>query len=135
MELEADLLDTDVICRYLLNDHPGTLSARAAHLIESGADLRISILTLAEVAHVLRSVYARSPDQIGEALQLLLARENIHTQEIDTDIAIEALEMTRASRRVSVPDALVWGLARTTGLRVRSFDRQFPHSGIRLVEP
>ena len=34
-----DLLDTNVICRYLLNDHPGTMSARAAALIESAQPL------------------------------------------------------------------------------------------------
>lgn len=130
-----DLLDADVLCRYLLNDHPGTLSTRAAHLIESDASFHVSILTLAEVAHVLRSVYARSPEQIATALILLLERQNLATAEIDAEIAVEALELTRQSRRVSVPDALLWALARARGSRVRSFDRQFPQQGIQVKEP
>lgn len=50
-----EFLDSDVICRYLTNDHP-ELSPRAAALIDSDRRLRVSILILAEVAHVLRSV-------------------------------------------------------------------------------
>src|SRR4051812_16986270 len=110
----AALVDTDVLCRYLLDDYPGSLSRQAAALIESPQRLMISILTLAEAAHVLRSVYARSPEQIAAALILFLDRDNVEACEIDTDLAIEAMELTRASRRASVPDALLWALARQT---------------------
>jgi predicted nucleic acid-binding protein len=115
LEPPVDLLDTDVLCRYLLNDYPADLSARCGQIIESEQSFRVSLLTLAEVAHVLRSVYHRSPEQIAAALILLLERENIETHEIDTYLAIEALELTRPSRRVSVPDALLWALAREAG--------------------
>lgn len=135
LEHHPDLLDTDVICRYLLNDHPDSLSARAARLIESDQPLRVSILTLAEAAHVLRSVYTRSPEQIATALILLLERANIESCEVETDLAAEALELTRGSRRVSVSDALLWALARTLGARIRSFDRRFPREGIAVKEP
>jgi predicted nucleic acid-binding protein len=131
----GDLVDTDVICRYLLNDYPGASSQQAADLIESSQPLIVSILTLAEVTHVLRSVYARSPCQIAEALILLLDRENVETYEVETDLAIQALEITRGSRRVSVPDGLLWALARKTGARVRTFDRQFPQDGIVVAPP
>src|SRR5213593_4426188 len=94
-------LDTDVLCRYLLNDHPESRSARAAQLIEHTSPLRISLLTLAEVAHVLRTVYRRSPAQIAVSLIRLLQRENVETYEVVTELAIEALEMTHPSRRVS----------------------------------
>lgn len=99
-----------MICRYLVNDHVEH-SPRAARLIDSDRLLRISILTLAEVAHVLRSFYRRTPDQIADGLIQLLERENIATHEIDTDLAIEAIDMTRPSRRISVPDALLWATA------------------------
>jgi predicted nucleic acid-binding protein len=128
-------VDTDVLCRYLLNDHPASSSRRAAARIESPQPLVVSILTLAEVAHVLRSVYGRSPEQIAAALILLLDRENIESCEVETDLAIEALELMRASRRVSVPDALLWALARKMGSRVRTFDRRFPTDGITVAEP
>src|SRR5579883_1687877 len=90
-----EFLDSDVICRYLLNDHPANLSRRAARAIESGNSYHISILILAEVAHVLRSVYSRSPADIAGALIQLLERENIAAHEIETEIAIEAMELTR----------------------------------------
>jgi predicted nucleic acid-binding protein len=129
------LVDTDVLCRYLLNDYPDSLSARAAQLIESEQPLRVSILTLAEAAHVLRSVYGRSGDQIAGALILLLERQNVESFEVITDLAIAALELTRPSGRVSFPDALLWAVARSADLRVRSFDRRFPRDGIDLREP
>ena len=107
---EVEFLDSDVICRYLVNDHVEH-SPRAARLIDSDRLLWISILTLAEVAHVLRSVYQRTPEQIADGLIQLLERENIAAHELDTDLAIGALELTRPSRRISVPDALLWATA------------------------
>ena len=84
---------------------------------------------------MLRSVYLRSPEAIAAALTQLLERENIDAHEIATEVAIAALEMTRSSRRVSVPDALLWALARASGHSVRSFDRRFPRIGITIEEP
>jgi predicted nucleic acid-binding protein len=131
----VEFLDSDVICRYLVNDHV-ELSPRSAQLIDSHRRLRISILTLAEVAHVLRSFYGRTPEQIADALIQLLERENIATHELDTDLAIEALDMTRPSRRISVPDALLWAIAQTSApARVWSFDRRFPSDGLDLAAP
>src|SRR2546427_731835 len=88
--IEKSVLDADVVCRYLLNDHPETLSARASRLIDSEQPLKIAILTLAEAAHMLRSVYGRSPDQIASALVLLLERENVTVYEVETETVIEA---------------------------------------------
>jgi predicted nucleic acid-binding protein len=131
----VEFLDTDVICRYLMNDH-AELSPRAARLIDSDRLLRISLLTLAEVAHVLRLIYKRTAAQIAGALTQLLDRENISTHEVDTDLAIEALELTQPSRRVSVPDPMLWALAYSAPpARIWSFDRHFPTSGIDLREP
>lgn len=131
----TEFLDSDVICRYLVNDHP-ELSPRAARLIDSSRPLRISILTLAEVAHVLRSFYQRTPDEVAHGLIQLLERENIITHELDTDLAIEAIDMTRPSRRISIPDALLWATAQPAApARVWSFDRRFPDDGLELAVP
>jgi predicted nucleic acid-binding protein len=130
-----EFLDSDVICRYLMNDH-AALSPRAAVLIDADRPLRISILTVAEVAHVLRSVYARTPQQVADALIQLLERENIQVHEVDTDLTIEALGLTRPSRRVSIPDALLWAVALAAApARIWSFDRRFPREGIQVEEP
>jgi predicted nucleic acid-binding protein len=131
----VEFLDSDVICRYLTNDDP-QLSLRAAALIDSERPLRISILILAEVAHVLRSFYRRPPEQVAGALIRLLERENIEAHEVDTDVAIEALELTRPSRRVSVPDALLWATAQVVPpARIWTFDERFPGHGIETAAP
>jgi hypothetical protein len=50
---------------------------------------------------------------------------------IDRATAVEALLLCRPSGRVSVPDALTWAEARTSGAgAVYSFDRTFPSDGI-----
>jgi len=131
----TEFLDANLICRYLTDDHP-ELSPRAAALIDSDHQLRISLLMLAEAAQVLRSFYRRAPDQIADALIRLLERSNIRVHEVDTDHAIQALQLTRPSRRISVPHALLWAIAQAaTPALVWSFDRKFPREGIDLVEP
>ena len=47
-----DLLDTNVVARYLVGDAP-QLAARAAALIDSDHPLRISVIALAELGFVL----------------------------------------------------------------------------------
>jgi predicted nucleic acid-binding protein len=131
----TELLDANVVCRYLTGDHPEH-SERAAELIESDRELRISVLILAEAAHVLRRVYGHPPGTVADALIELVQRENIEAHELETDLVVEALLMCRDSGRVSVPDALLWALARAAApARVWSFDRRFPGSQIELREP
>ena len=131
----TELLDANVVCRYLTGDHPEH-SERAAELIESDRQLRISVLILAEAAHVLRRVYGHPPAVVVDALIQLLGRENLEVHEVETDLVVQALLACRDSGRVSVPDALLWALARGAApSRVWSFDRRFPATGIELREP
>lgn len=130
-----ELLDANVICRYLADDHPEH-SERAARLIESDRPLRVSVLVLAETAHVLRRGYGHPQEAVVKALIELLQREHLDVHEVDTDRAIEALHRCLPSGRVSVPDALLWATARDAApARVWTFDQRFPREDIACEEP
>jgi predicted nucleic-acid-binding protein len=59
-------VDTNVIVRYLTNDHPQQ-SARARKFID-GNDVWVAATVLLETEWVLRSVYRYAPEQITNAL-------------------------------------------------------------------
>ena len=60
-------VDTNVIIRYLTNDHPQQ-SARARRLVD-GQDVWVPTTVLLETEWVLRSVYRHAPTQIAAALR------------------------------------------------------------------
>ena len=52
------------------------------------------------------------------------------------EVLLSGLELCRPSGRVSVPDALIWAMARAQPPSVvYTFDRRFPAEGIELREP
>jgi predicted nucleic acid-binding protein len=109
------------------------MADRAMAVIESDQNLGISAVALAETAHVLRSVYGRPREQIVDSLIDLVQRENIVPHGLDRATLVEALRLCRPSGRVSIPDALLWAEARSSGSGVVfSFDRQFPALGIEV---
>jgi predicted nucleic acid-binding protein len=118
--------------RYLTEDVP-PMAQRAAAVIESDTAVSVAAVALAEAAHVLRTIYRRSREQIVDALLELVRRENVQPYRMGRAILIEALLMCRPSGRVSIPDALLWAEARSAGAdAVYSFDRQFPSTGIEV---
>lgn len=131
----AEFLDANVIIRYLLQDSPD-LGARAKALIDSSRVFLVSTVTLAEVSHVLRSVYRRDHNRIASALIDFLGKSNVDTFEIDTVLAIDALESTRNSGRINVADALVQSTAKSVlNGRVWTFDERFLSDGIEVATP
>ena len=126
------LLNASFVIRYLI-DEPTPMGDRATAVIESDQALGIAAVTLAEAAHVLRSVYGRAREQIVDALIALVERENIIPHRLDRATLVEALRICRPSGRVSIPDALLWAEARSSGSGiVYTFDRQFPAAGIEV---
>jgi len=131
----ASFLDTSVLARYLVQDHP-ELGRRAAALIDSSARLSVSLVILTELAFVLTRHYRIGRKQVVAALTELALRENIETHEAPSEVAVEALEMCAPSGRISFADAMAWAIARTSSdATVWSFDRRFPTRGITLREP
>ena len=111
------------------------MAERAARLIESELRLRISVVTLAEVSFVLKSVYNVPREVIVDTLNGLIGRDNISVHGVHKTLVTGRLMMCRDSGRVSIPDALLWAVARSNSpAAVYTFDRKFPSSGIELRE-
>lgn len=127
--------ETSVIVRYLTADPP-EMGRRAARIIETDEDVWLTETILAESSHVLRSVYGLNRENVVDILLRLLRRRNIGFHGMDKSLAIAALQLTRPSGRVSVPDALVWAAAHAAApATVYTFDRRFPSEGIEVREP
>jgi predicted nucleic acid-binding protein len=127
------LLDTSVVVRYLTYDPPD-MAVRAAAIIEGASVVGVSTVVLAEAAYVLRSVYRVSRLMIVDGLVDLLCRQNVAPHGLERQLVIDALRLCRASGRVSIPDALLWAEARSSGANaVYSFDELFPSDGIDVL--
>ena len=103
-------VDTNVLVRVLARDDIAQAEA-AGQFIAPGA--WVSHVVLAETFWVLESVYGRTPAQLTEALQLLLAHESLVLQDADTVAA--ALEHFRRKPAPGFSDCLVLEIARKAG--------------------
>ena len=121
-----------MVVRYLVRDVP-KMADKAAMVIDSDENLLISGVALAEVDHVLRSVYNLPREAVIEHFMAFVSKRNIHCHGLDKGTVLEALLMCRPSGRVSISDALIWAAARTSGQNlVYSFDARFPTDGIEV---
>ena len=78
--------DTNVIVRFLVEDHPAQAS-KAVKLLRSGNVVLLASVVM-ETEWVLRSIYKLSRTEIVSVLQKLLALEKLHIP--DLDIVIRA---------------------------------------------
>ena len=121
-----------MVVRYLVRDVP-KMADKAAMVIDSDENLLISGVALAEVDHVLRSVYNLPREAVIEHFMAFVSKRNIHCHGLDKGTVLEALLMCRPSGRVSISDALIWEPARTSGQNlVYSIDARFPTDGIQV---
>ena len=128
----STFLDTSVVIRFLTGEPP-EMAARAGQIISKVDDLLVTSVTLMETAHVLRTQYQTSREDMVDSLIDLVQRDNISVYGIDHNLVVEGLLMCRPSGRVSVADALIWASARSDRARIiYTFDRRFPSEGIEL---
>lgn len=99
-------LDTSVIVRYLVGT-PEAQARRAAALIDGDEVCAISLVALAEAAHVLRTQYDVAQRDIIGALTALIQRENIRLLGIRTEHVISALLRARDLPGRPITDALI----------------------------
>lgn len=112
-------IDTNVLVRLLVRDEPRQLD-RAEQFIVKGA--WISQVVLVETLWVLDAVYERSAEQIGAAVERLLAHADLVLQ--DADVVAAALQQFRAKPALGFSDCLVLEVARKAGhLPLGTFDR------------
>ncbi len=112
-------IDTNVLVRLLVRDDPRQLDV-AERFIAKGA--WVSHVVLVETLWVLDAVYARSAEQIGAAVERLLAHADLTLQ--DSDAVASALGRFQAKPTLGFSDCLVLEVARKAGhLPLGTFDR------------
>lgn len=118
-------LDTNVLARYVLRDHP-VLSPAALRLIEDN-DCYVSRVVLLELYQVLESVYELPRQVILDILHTLKSLKQVALEdEANTRRAIEWHEAG-----MDFPDALVLSSAQQT-LSVSTFDKAFAKTARKL---
>lgn len=128
-------LDTSVLVRYLVGT-PVAQARRAARLVDGNAELGVSLVALAECAHVLRTQYGVSQADILDSLIGLVQRENIRLIGIRTEILVEHLVRARGLPGRPIPDAMiVASTVAADALPLATFDRGQRRYGIATQEP
>ena len=80
----SGFLDTSMVVRYLVRDVP-EMADRAATIIDSDENLLISGVALAEVDHVLRSVYNLPREAVIDHLMAFVSKRNIYCHGLDKE--------------------------------------------------
>lgn len=129
-------VDTSVIVRYLVGS-PAAQAKRAAALIDADdTEIGVSLVALAECAHVLRTQYGVDQRDIIDSLIGLLQRENVRVIGLRTDLLADTLVRARALPGRPIPDAMI--VASTLAgdaLPLATFDRDQRRYGIEILEP
>src|SRR5437867_9055531 len=113
-------IDTNVLVRLLVRDDRRQFDA-AEKFVANGA--WVSHVVLVETLWVLDAVYERSAEQIGAAVERLLAHADLTLQ--DADVVTAALGRFRAKPTLGFSDCLVLEIARKAGhLPLGTFDRR-----------
>ena len=129
--MDTYLLDTNVLIRFLRQDHP-MMGPAARGLFQAAARGEVRLLLeesiVAEAVYVLQSVYKQSRADIADALQALVRR----APAIQTDrpaVIHDALDRYRRQTQVDFADALLAALAVEKHVPVASFDRDLDRFG------
>jgi predicted nucleic acid-binding protein len=127
--------DTSVIVRYLVGSPP-VQARRAARLIDGESEIGVTVVALAECAHVLRTQYAVSQRDIIDALIALVQRENVRVIGLRGDLLVEMLVRARTIPGRPIPDAMiVAGTVGADALPLATFDRDHRRYGIETRDP
>jgi predicted nucleic acid-binding protein len=129
-------VDTSVIVRYLVGS-PALQARRAAALIDNDeTEIGVSLVALAECAHVLRTQYAVEQREIIDSLIGLVQRENVRVLGLRTEILVGVLVRARGLAGRPIPDAMiVASTLAADALPLATFDRDQRRYGIAIREP
>ena len=119
------ILDANVVLRYLLNDD-AKQSPEATELIEHAPDgsLFLSAMVLAEVTWTLKSHFAVPRQDIGAAIQRVLAQSAIAADATTFDAVARY-----ANLNIDFIDCALAAAGAATGLPVATFDKDFRKFG------
>lgn len=127
-------LDTNVLVRFIAEDHPAQTAA-AARLIDSlSADAPgyLSLVVIAELIWVLQFSYRFDKREIEKVLEGLLRSKELVLEKKET--VSQALTRFRSSR-ADFADCLIERCARSAGCEhIFTFDKRAAASGMRLLK-
>lgn len=127
--------DTSVLVRYLVGS-PAAQARRAARLIDGDEQIGVSVVALAECAHVLRTAYGIGQRDIIDSLIGLVQRENVGVTDARADILVAMLVRAREMPGRPIPDAMIVGAAvAADGLPMATFDAAQGRYGVAIREP
>ena len=118
-----EMLDTNIVLRYLLNDNE-KMADEAEKTIKTG-DAQIAIEVLAEVVYVLKGVYKIEREAITFSLLDFLSEVQI----TESQVARLGLE-TYAKYNLDFVDCILYAYNRIKGYKIKTFDKKL----IRLLE-
>ncbi|MBT4289173.1 MAG: PIN domain-containing protein [Deltaproteobacteria bacterium] len=123
-DIKINLVDTNVILRYLLADHD-EFSPKATDFFKKVAknenSAEIPAFVLAECVHVLLKFYKVPKQEFVTSLLKILSFQGVINQ--DHSILINALNMYQ-SVNIDFPDCLLAAMS-TTNRKIVSFDKDF----------
>jgi predicted nucleic acid-binding protein len=130
------LVDTNVLLRFLRNDHPG-MSHASRELFEAARNgrvkLDIPLIAIAECFHTLRSFY--KIERVAAATEVIKIINSPGVRLSGPSWLRDAVEFY-ATNSVSFGDACIAAEARSEGKIIASFDRDFDSfPGISRYEP
>jgi len=116
------LLDTNVLLRFLLDDHP-ELSVAAARLFQQAADekclLILTDLGIAEAVWVLTSYYKLERQKVAESLAKFLLKAGVQCPSLEP--VLDALSRFKATN-CDFFDCYLAAQAASSGVAIASFD-------------
>jgi predicted nucleic acid-binding protein len=129
-------VDTSVVVRYLVGTPPEQ-AERAAELIDDDeVGIGVSVVALAECAHVLRTQYGVEQQDIIDSLIDLVQRENVRIVDAHADVLVAMLVRARSMPGRPIPDAMiVAALAAANAVPVATFDEDQQRYGVATREP
>jgi predicted nucleic acid-binding protein len=132
----AYLLDTNIVLRYLMNDHPEH-SRAAKKLIENAGNgkvmLHLPFIAITEIIFTLQKFYGVAREDIGRELMKVLTAPGVKLA--GPSWVLQAVE-EYGMQNVSFGDACLAAEARAEKLAIASFDRGIDAlPGVRRYEP
>ena len=118
------VVDTNMILRFLLADHPDHFrqaTALMADIREGKIQAYVPESVLAECVYVLLKFYEVPKGEIASKLEGLLGYRGITGEHVPQMSA--ALRLF-ASRNISIVDAIVFSIAEANGWQLETFDRR-----------
>ena len=128
--------DTSVVVRYLVGT-PASQARRAAALIDDDAtEIGVSMVVLAECAHVLRTQYEVEQRAIIDTLIDLIQRQNVRLLGGRADLVVELLVRARSQPGRPIPDALIVASAlEADAIPLATFERDQRRYGVGTRAP